>query len=164
MKFSINNAELLTYSSFEKKQKVVNSIVSRNPLNIVSNQALIDITFRILPPNIVNQYLDLKAHASSLRVYYLPLILSRFISIIGSQEASLSTINALNDIKEGTQGMVYSVISKKSLYSFELTIDSPVAIVPILKNNDLSSPCWAINFGDLHFSSKVRKNLKMIFL
>ena len=37
-------------------------------------------------------------------------------------------------------------------------IDSPIVIIPILKNNDPTSPIWVFNLGDMHIDSNDDSN------
>eukprot|EP00826_Nyctotherus_ovalis_P026973 TRINITY_DN21026_c0_g1_i1.p1 TRINITY_DN21026_c0_g1~~TRINITY_DN21026_c0_g1_i1.p1 ORF type:complete len:169 (-),score=34.21 TRINITY_DN21026_c0_g1_i1:415-921(-) len=107
---------------------------------------------RILPPNLSVQF-DIEARAKSLRIYYLPFLISRLLSFLGGQEVRTKTYTKLNEIKSDTQDTIQAAFEGKK-YNVLVTVESPVVLVPILKNNDPSSPIWCFKLGDIKLTSK----------
>ncbi len=73
---------------------------------------------------------------------------------LGQEEIRSSTYNALSEIKDNTQGTIQAALEGKKSRVL-VTVESPVLIVPILKNNDPSSPVWCFKLGDIRVTSKV---------
>ena len=146
---------LRTYSCFGKKSRTSSTIISGN-LQVNDKkitEELVNLNIRILPPN-TDMYFEMTASANSLRIYYLPLIMNRLMMFLGQRETITSTYNALNDIKDSTQDSIQAALEGKK-YKITVAIKSPVIIVPILKNNDSSSPVWRFRLGDIGLFSKV---------
>ena len=152
---------LETYSSFDKKNRINNIILERNKnaQDFIEDGNLATINMRFMPPN-TDMHFEMDITAKSLRIYYLPLLMSRLIMFLGEQEVRSTTINALADIKDNTQDTIQAALEgKKSKIS--VSIESPILIVPIFKNNDPTSPVWRFRLGDITIKSKVALNIKI---
>jgi len=155
---SIENIILTTYSIFGDSSKIKNVILTQNPLVMKKNEDLAFVRIRVLPPNLSVQ-LDVEAKAKSLKVYYLPFLISRLLSFLGKQEVRTKTYTKLNEIKTDTQDTIQAAFVGKK-YNILITVESPVVLVPILKNNDPSSPIWCFKLGDIKLTSKVFYEIK----
>eukprot|EP01022_Parablepharisma_sp_SALTPOND_P001728 TRINITY_DN1071_c0_g1_i1.p1 TRINITY_DN1071_c0_g1~~TRINITY_DN1071_c0_g1_i1.p1 ORF type:complete len:1296 (+),score=172.27 TRINITY_DN1071_c0_g1_i1:23862-27749(+) len=154
----VGNVVLSTYSSFGKKNKINNVVICKNPsaMRKEGEKCENDLAFigiRMLPPNTDMQF-ELEATAKSLRIYYLPLLMGRMMMFLGQEEVRSTTYNALNEIKDNTQDTIQAALEGKKSRVL-VAIESPVLIVPILKNNDPSSPVWCFKLGDIKITSKV---------
>eukprot|EP00826_Nyctotherus_ovalis_P026479 TRINITY_DN20678_c0_g1_i2.p1 TRINITY_DN20678_c0_g1~~TRINITY_DN20678_c0_g1_i2.p1 ORF type:complete len:257 (-),score=51.38 TRINITY_DN20678_c0_g1_i2:163-933(-) len=148
----VGNLALTTYSSFGRNTKTENTIISQNYLQ--KNEGdLCSVAIRIIPPHTDTQ-LDIEARAKSLRVYYIPFLMSRVMMFLGREEVRSSTYNALSEIKDNTQDTIQAALEGKKS-KILVNIESPILIVPIMKNNDPSSPVWCFKLGDIRINSKV---------
>lgn len=149
----IRNIVLTTYSTFGESAKIKNVILSQNPLAANKHEDLAFVRIRMLPPNLSVQF-DIEARAKSLRIYYLPFLISRLLSFLGKQEVRAKTYTKLNEIKGDTQDTIQAAFEGKK-YNVLVTVESPIVLIPILKNDDPSSPIWCFKLGDIELTSKV---------
>jgi len=148
----IGNLALTTYSSFGRNKKIENTIISQNYL-AKSEGDLCLVNIRIIPPHTDTQ-LEIEARAKSLRVYYIPFLMSRVMIFLGQEEVRSSTYNALSEIKDNTQDTIQAALEGKKS-KILIYIESPILIVPIMRNNDPASPIWCFKLGDIKINSKV---------
>ncbi len=157
----IGSTALSTYSSFGKKNRISNIVVTRNLMGAKTDEErtklmqedLGVLKISVMPPNTDMQF-EVEARAKSLRIYYLPLIMSRMMMFLGREEVRSTTYNALNEIKDNTQVSIQAALEgKKSRIS--VFVESPVVLVPLLKNNDPASPVWCFRLGDMHINTQV---------
>ena len=157
----IGSTVLSTYSSFGKKNRISNVVMTRNLMGArteeerakKSAEDLGILKISVMPPNTDMQF-EIEASAKSVRIYYLPLLMSRMMMFLGQEEVRSSTYNALNEIKDNTQVSIQAALEgKKSRIS--VSVESPVVLVPILKNNDPASPVWCFRLGDMSINTQV---------
>jgi len=151
----IGDIVLSTFSSFAGSGKIQNVVACRNTLNSggLPKSDLAVLALRILPPNTDMQF-EMEAKAKSLRLYYLPLLMGRMLMFLGQNEVRSTTYYALNEFKDNTQDQIQAALEGKKS-KILVTVESPVLLVPILKNNDPNSPVWCFKLGDITIKSKV---------
>ncbi len=159
----ISSTVLSTYSSLGKKNRISDVVISRNLVGAMTEEerakkaeeALVEVKIAMFPPN-TDVQLEVGANVRSVRVYYLPLLIGRMMMFLGREEARSQTFSALSTIKSNAQDSVQAALEGKKAH-IVVSIESPVMIVPILKNNDPASPVWRIKLGDIHINSNVTK-------
>lgn len=150
----IETVSLTTCSILERKTKIENVVVCRNPMSKKRpGEYLGFIKMRVLPPNTNTQF-EMEASAKSLKIFYMPSIISKFMMFLGQDEVRSNTYSRFSEIKENTQGSIEAALEGKKP-RIMVNIESPVLIIPIAKNKDPWSPIWRIKLGDLKVSSKV---------
>ena len=160
--------KISAYSTFTKKVNINNVVVSRNPeasqRELLASQPLAAIFIKIFPPNSDIDF-EMVANFKSLKFYYLPLLAVRVLTFIGNQDTMKEEESKEEEEKKiGTVGPSESILSNKKAvedalntkkYSISISIDSPVFILPILKNGDACGPVWSFKLGNMSIKSIV---------
>jgi hypothetical protein len=157
----IEGVSLSICSTLERKTKIENVIVCRNPMSEnKKGEHIGSIKMRMLPPNTDMQF-EMEASAKSLKIFYTPSLIAKFMIFLGQDNVRSNTYNRLSEIRENTQGSIgVALEGKKS--RILVSIESPVLIIPVSKNKDPLSPIWYIKLGDLIISSKVHLLLSIV--
>ena len=82
---------------------------------------------------------------------YLATFLSKDIEV--EERMKEVAYQALSDIKDTTQEKVKDAFSGKR-NKISMDIESPILIIPVLRNSDINSPIWFFQSGNVQISTK----------
>ena len=151
---NVGDLKLTTFSCFNSSENLNNVILSRSKHFEESKEdfASAEICFTPFNPNLL---FTINVKMQSVRVYFLPLLISRLTTFMGQQESSTSSNPTREENKNPQEDHKSELEQKKS--SISISVDAPTILVPIYKNNDISSPIWCFCLGDLKMETGFEK-------
>ena len=89
---------LSTCSTLEQKTKIENVIVCGNPISEKKNEEYVGfVKMRLLPPNTDMQF-EMEASAKSLKIFYMPSLIAKFMMFLGQDEVYDKIDISINNI------------------------------------------------------------------